>query len=269
MNRSLEIHAQMKLAIENVQKADIFVQCFQHMKTFTDSINVTFQEDNMFIQCMDPTMVLIMEFKLPASWFDMYEVREPIVIGLTTSIWAKVLAIRDKSQNIQLSTEDREDYLSVMYHVEDSKTVFDKSFEVPLISIDTDLLQIPEMEYPADIVLPSITFASMISQLKQFGDNMHIECTEEHVQMVSDSEVYGKMNTHIPIDDLEEFAIDEGKTIKCSLGLRMLHNVCSYQKIAKTIALGVSDTYPMKIEYKMDDDAILVFYLAPRVNDDD
>lgn len=134
--------------------------------------------------------------------------------------------------------------------------------------MDTDMLQIPEMEYPADIVLPSITFASMVSQLKQFGDNMQIECTEEHVQMVSDSEEFGKMNTHIPIDDLEEFAIDEGKTIKCSFGLRMLHNVCSYQKIAKTIALGVSDAYPMKIEYKMDDDAILVFYLAPRVNDD-
>ena len=69
----------MNLEIRDLQKADIFVQCFQHIKTFTETINIVFEPDQMFIQCMDSTMVLIMEFKLPSSWFDVYEVDQPII----------------------------------------------------------------------------------------------------------------------------------------------------------------------------------------------
>ena len=88
------------------------------------------------------------------------------------------------------------DHLSVLYHVDNSKTVFDKSFEVPLVDIDSELLQIPETEYPAEFSMPSISFASLIGQLKQFGDNLTIECTEEHIHLVAESQEYGKMNTH-------------------------------------------------------------------------
>lgn len=257
----------MRLEIKDITKADIFVQCFQHMKTFTDSINITFNEDSMYIQCMDSGMTLIMEFRLMSSWFDLYEVTTPITIGLMTNLWSKVLSIRDKTQTIALNTTDKPDHLSVLYHVDNSKTVFDKSFEVPLVDIDSELLQIPETEYPAEFSMPSISFASLIGQLKQFGDNLTIECTEEHIHLVAESQEYGKMNTHIPIEDLEEYAINENATVSCTYGLRMLHNICLYQKISKSIMLGVSSDFPMKTEYNMGDDAFLSFYLAPRITD--
>ena len=62
----------MKLVISDLQKAEIFVKCFQHMKTFVDSINIVFKMDQMYVQCMDSAMVLIMEFSLPKVWFDSY-----------------------------------------------------------------------------------------------------------------------------------------------------------------------------------------------------
>lgn len=261
------IITKMRLEISDLKKADIFVQCFQNMKTFTESINVIFDSEHMFIQCMDSTMVLIMELKLPSSWFDVYKVDEPVTIGLLTNLWSKVLGVRDKTHHILLNTEEKEDHVSVLFNQSNNKMVFDKSFEVPLISLDTDMLQIPEKEYPAEFTLPSTLFGSMVTQLKQFGDNMYVECTEEHIQLVADSQDFGKMKTHIPIEDLDEYAIDEGGKINCSFGLRMLHNVCSYQKIAETVSLGVSDNFPLKIEYNMSDNAMLVFYLAPRMED--
>ena len=59
----------MKLEITDLHKADVFVQCFQHMKTFVDNINIVFKEDQLYIQAIDHSMVLIMEFSLPSEWF--------------------------------------------------------------------------------------------------------------------------------------------------------------------------------------------------------
>lgn len=257
----------MNLEIRDLQKADIFVQCFQHIKTFTETINIVFEPEQMYIQCMDSTMVLIMEFKLPSSWFDVYEVEQSITIGLLTNTWTKVLLVRDKSQHIRLTTHERQDYVSVYFHVDDSKLVFDKSFEIPMIELDTELLHIPDMEYSAEFTLPSNTLSSMVQQLKQFGDVMHIECTEEHIQIIADSQEFGKMNTSIPIDDLDEYAIDEGGKVSSSFGLRMIHNVCMFQKVAKSVQLGLSDNFPMKLNFQMDADASLVFFIAPRMDD--
>ena len=257
----------MNLEIRDLQKADIFVQCFQHIKTFTETINIVFERDQMFIQCMDSTMVLIMEFKLPSSWFDVYEVDQPITVGLLTNTWTKVLHVRDKSQSIRLTTRERTDYVSVYLHVDDSKLVFDKSFEIPMIELNTELLHIPEMEYSAEFTLPSIILSSMVQQLKQFGDVMHVECTENHIQIIADSQEFGKMNTSIPIEDLEEYAIVEGSTVSSSFGLRMIHNVCLFQKVGKTVELGISNNYPMKLNFKMDDEATLIFFIAPRMDD--
>jgi len=258
----------MHINISNLAKADIFVQCFQHMKTFTDSINISFNSDHMFIQSMDSSMVIIMEFRLSSSWFDLYEVNEAITIGLSTNIWSKVLNVRDKSQMITLSSCKDNDYLAVEFDKSESKVIFDKSFEIPLISLDVELLHIPKMDYQAEWTLPCGTFASMVSQLKQFGDNLFIECSEEHIQLISDSQDYGKMNTHIPIDDLEEYSIEEGSTINSSFGLKMLYNVCLYQKISKSLSISISENQPMCLEYIMEEGAKLVFHLAPRIDDE-
>lgn len=256
----------MKLEIIDPTKADTFSQCFQHMKTFTDSINIVFNEDHMFIQCMDQAMTLIMEFKLPKEWFDVYEVSQSITIGVMTNILTKVLNIRDKTQTIKMNTHEKSDHLSVHYHVDNSPTIFDKSFEIPLISLDSELFHIPDTEYCAEFSLPTISMSSMINQLKSFGDTMTIECTEEHINMVSESQEYGKMNTFIPIEDLEEYSINEGESIKNSFGLKLIGNVCLFQKVAKTMEIGISDNFPMKMNYIMDNDVVLQFYLAPRVD---
>jgi proliferating cell nuclear antigen len=258
----------MRLEISNLQKADIFVQCFQHMKTFVDSINIVFKEEQMYVQCMDHSMVLIMELSIPSLWFDLYEVEQDVTIGISSHVLSKVISIRDKTQTIIWTTENSADKLSINFHAENSKLVFDKAFELPLIDLNTELLSIPDTDYPAEFTLPCSIFANMINQLKQFGDTLHIQCTEEHIQMISDSPELGKMNTHMPIEDLEEYAINEGQTVNSGFALRYLSNICLYQKISKSLFIGVSGDFPMKLQFQMHENAQLVFYLAPKINDD-
>jgi hypothetical protein len=78
------------------------------------------------------------------------------------------------------------------------------------------------------------------------------------------------MMVQIDINDLNEFSINEGETIELSFSISMLHNICMYSKISKNINVYIKDNFPMKIMYNLgEENANMVFYLAPKIKDDE
>lgn len=256
----------MKIGINSGTKCEIFVILFQQLKQFAEHINVMFDTNGLFIQGMDPSHIIIFELRLPSTWFSFYEVTESITIGINTIIISKVLNVHDKSQSMEISTGDK-DVLTIQYLNSSNKLVFDKLLEVPLLDIEYDLMEIPEMEYQAEFSLDSSTFATLINQMKQFSDNMTITCSEEKIHLSSHSEEKGKMMTHIPIDDLHEFAIEEDKTLEMTFAIKYIYDVTTYQKICKQISICVSENSPIKMMYEIDENAHMVFFMAPRIDD--
>jgi hypothetical protein len=103
-----------------------------------------------------------------------------------------------------------------------------------------------------------------------FGDNLEFKCSEKEIMLCSSSLEQGKMYVEIEIDDLSSFAIDENETIVSSFSLTFMHNICLYNKLSKEIELKITNQYPLKVIYKlpMNDDAQMVFYLAPKVEEE-
>jgi len=258
----------MNLEIQDLTKAETFVSCFHHMKLFTERVNIIFQPEQFFIQSVDSAAVVIFEIVLPKTWFDVYTLKEDqtVVVGLNTHLFFKVLNSREKTQRIEMNTR-LYDHLCVDF-ISDGKDAFDKHFEIPMIDLESEMLHIPTIEYQAEFSLPSILFASLISELKQFGDDLQIECTEEKISLVSNSLELGKMYTNISIEELQEYAIDEGETLKMSFSLKYLQYICAYQKLSKYISISCSNEIPIRIQYLLGTDAKMTFYLAPRILDD-
>ena len=263
----------MNIVITDLQKAETFSTLFQHVKLFSEHVNIMFDKDKMYLQAMDSSRVSIFEINIPSKWFDTYSHTNEanICIGINTNVLFKILNTRDKSQilSIQFDTNDN-DTLFIKFTSE-TKNVFDKQFQVPLMEIDSELMQIPDMDYAVEFTLPSTNFASVINQLKLFGDSLDIECSEEKIILHSSTVESGKMSVEMNIDDLNSYAINEGNTIKSSFGLSFLHNICMYNKIAKTIEISLYENYPMKIIYRLDEsdeNAKITYYLAPKINDE-
>ena len=260
----------MNIQITNSAKAEIFSSIFQHMKLFTDSINVMFEPGRMFIQAMDSARVSIVEMYLPADWFDKYENTKggTVTLGINTTIMFKVLSTRDKIQSILLHYDmAQSDKLGLEFKSE-SKAVFNKNFEIPLMDLDEEMMEIPTMDYQAEFSLPSANFASLVNQMKLFGDTLQFECSEDKIQMSAVSLDVGKMNVNIPIDDLNSFAIEEGENLDLSFSITHLSSICAYSKIAKDIDICITNNYPIRLTYLLNDGgAKFVFYLAPKISD--
>ena len=271
----------MKIIINNMQKAECFAALFQHIKLMTDNINIMFERERLYVQSMDSARVSIFEIIIPSTWFDEYTVDEPVNLGINASILYKILNARDKTQVMCMDYDpDNEDRLSIHFTSANNGSVtvsvqpnkdntFDKHFEIPLVDLESELLAIVELDYQAEIAFPSTYFASIINQLKMFGDTMEIQCSEENVILYATSVESGKMSVEIKIDDLTAFSILEGDELKLSFSLMYLHNICMYNKLAKDIELKMSTNYPMCIFYDLGEGAKIKYFLAPKIVDDD
>ena len=260
----------MDVKINNLLKADTFTSLFQHIKLFTEHVNVTFTDDKMYLQTMDSSRVSIVEMNLPKLWFDEYEMKDcSVTMGIQANVLFKVLNSRDKDQIIHLQYEKDSDKLYIHFTSE-NKQSFDKHFEINLIDLDVELLEIPDFDSNTDISVPSSYFAGIITQLQIFGDTIEFQCSEEKVQLISHSVDSGKMKVDIKVDELTEYSISESEEVmKISFSLSRIHNICSYHKLSKEVDIILTHDYPMKIIYKLDEEeATMTFYLAPKIGDD-
>ncbi len=271
---SINIILKMNICIQQIQKAEIFAGLFQHIKSFTEDVNIMFEKDRMYIQTMDSSRVSIIEMSLPAGWFDVYENKTPstITIGLKSTILFKILNSREKTQSIRIEYNEQDTDRLFIYFSSDNKLEFDKRFEFPLMEIDNEIMGIPEIEHQAEFTVCSQHFSSIVNQLQMFGDSMNIECSEEKILLSSNSQDQGKMMVEIKIEDLTSFIIDENETLNLSFSLNYLHNICLYNKIAKEVEIKLTPNYPLQVIYDLGtieggEKAEMKFYLAPKIDD--
>jgi|TARA_B100000900_G_C20586076_1_gene719605 proliferating cell nuclear antigen PCNA len=260
----------MNILISQAGKCEIFSQVFQHIKLFTEHINIHFRENGLYIQTMDGSHVSIFELSMPNTWFDEYKLGESgeLVIGIHSAILYRLLHSRDKEHTIHLEMPEKDsDNLYVDFTCENGN-VYDRHYQINLMEIDAEQLSIPDMEYQAEFSLPSITFANLIDQFKLFGDTLQLFCSEEKINMKAHSQETGNMNVAIPIDDILSFAIDEGEEINMFFSLSHLHNICCYSKIAKNMEIFVKKECPLRVTYPLDEEECYIrFYLAPKIDD--
>lgn len=258
----------MELVITNPVKADIFATIFQNIKLFTDHISILCKSTGLYIQTMDSSRVSIVELSLPATWFDKYSYTVDISIGISSSILYKILNARTVPQTIHIVYENEShDTLSVHFTTEEKKH-FDKHFEVPLIDLEQEYMHIPPIEYVAEFTVPSTIFSGLIQQLKMFGETMDINCSEEKIVLFSNSSDTGKMSVEINIDDLTSFSINESEELNLSFSLNYMHNICSFNKLAKEMEIKICNDYPLAIIYNVGDEGFMKFYLAPKIDSD-
>ena len=261
----------MDILLCDPEKINVFASIFQHIKVFTERINIVFHKDKVFMQSMDSCHVIIFEISLPAEWFDQYTHHgdASFTLGIHSSILFRILNARDKTHKVNIVYDSEDADKLHLHFTSDKKAEFDKHFEIILIELETEYMEIPEIEHEAEFILDSQNFANIINQLKMFGDNLSIKCSEEDIVLYSSSQDQGKMFVNIKIDDLTSFVIDEGGNIESSYSLAYLHNICLYNKIAREIEIKIAKDYPMKIVYKIagHDDSSMVFYLAPKIDE--
>jgi proliferating cell nuclear antigen len=254
----------MLLSITEKTKRDIFISLFQLLKAASSTVTIIFLEDHAYIQGMDSSHVCLFDAKIYNTWFDKYEICENDLknICLNSQILHSILSMAQEQDSVTLHYEGDADSLEI--DLTNAKGEFNKYFKIPLIDMESDLLEIPSVEYDVEFSIKAKKMNELISQLATFGDVINIKCTEEKIDLISKGDG-GEMLVNIPIDDLSEFSISEGQVIDISYSLNYINKMCITTKLSPEIEWSISADIPLKIKYDLGDNSSIMFFIAPKI----
>lgn len=254
----------MLLSITEKSKKDIFISLFQLLKSATSFVTIIFLEDHAYIQGMDSSHVCLFDAKIYNNWFDKYEILEDDLknICINSQILYSILTMSQEQDSVTFHYAGESDSLEI--DLTNAKGEFNKYFKVPLIDMETDLLEIPSVEYDVDFSIKSKKMSELISQLATFGDVINIKCSEEKIDLVCKGDS-GEMLVNIPIDDLSEFSISEGDVIDVSYSLNYINKMCITTKLTSEIEFSISGEMPLRIKYDLGNNSSVMFFIAPKI----
>ena len=243
----------MKIKLQTPHKADKFATIFHHLKVLSEYVNINLRDNGVYMQCLDSNHCCLFECTLHNSWFDEYQFdasQDTEQIGIHTATFYKVINIRQEKQEIEISSEGKYiDTININFTKGDKN--FDKSFEIPSIDLESELMEIPKDDTSVDLVIDTKRLAELASELVLFSETLTLIFSEEGIEFTA-SGSEGKMKSRIDLDEVNEYAVGENMRLKQSYSLKYLNIMCHFGKLSKEICMGFSEGRPMHLLYNID-----------------
>jgi proliferating cell nuclear antigen len=258
----------MRIQISDKKKKDIFVSLFQVLKNCSTLISITFEPDVAHIQGMDKSHVCLFDVKLHKNWFTNYDIIDSTKICFDSNVFHSIISTKSENQDLIIKmNSDDQDVLYVNFEsIEVKKGDFKKSFKMPLVEYEYEEMNIPVVDYDAEFSLSSKQISDMFSQLNNFGNDIIINCSETSISLTTNG-ITGEMRVDIPIDDLSSYSIVEGEDITLTYSLAYINKMCITNKLSSDVEFSLSNECPMKISYDLGDNSLMIFFMAPKMND--
>ena len=257
---------------------------------------------------MDKAHVCLLELHLQNDWFDLYEYedeKENLFVGVNNELFYKIINSKQEEQQMKIEYEDGSDTINLSFsekedleelknaknakkkntkkkkankkskkkgkekevEKKDKSKHFSKSFEMKTFDVENELLGIPDYDYSVDLILPAKVCVSLSQELSMFNDNVRIICSQDNVELIASGNT-GKMKVNMDIDDVIEYAIEEGVQLDITYSIQYFQLMCQFHKLADKVTLGFSENLPMTMMYELDETSSMKFYLAPVMDDD-
>ena len=238
----------MRVLIKNQKKVHTFSTIFKNTNEILSSVNVSFTSEKMYAQGMDITQTCLFEINILKDWFDEYVIHDDITIGLPCTLMYKLLSCLEEKQEILMYMDNKKDKLYIDFENDEK---YKKTFELPLLELDYDMVDIPLREYDCDINIKTNEFVKLINQLKLFGKNVKIHCTPYGLKMQGYGD-FGKMKVEIQEKDIIKYAYSEDIDIKQEYNLDFIDKMCKFEKISDEMFIHFDDKNPMVIIYPIE-----------------
>ena len=130
-------------------------------------------------------------------------------MGLSCELIFKLFScIRDGQQLEIVLKPDKPDYMFVNFI---NSNDMDKSFEIRLLDMDPNNLEVPIEEAELDLLIETSEFKRLISEMTLFSDNVDFVCNsdEDHLELTGTGVLTGKMTVIIKDENVKYFGILE------------------------------------------------------------
>lgn len=219
---------------------------------------------------MDSSHVSLITLTLRKEGFAHFRCDTNMTMGVKMGSISRILKCADGGDTITLKAEDDGDTLNLVFENEKADRISD--FELKLIELEAEHLDIPEEECQATIDMPSGEFQRLCRDLTVLGDACAISVTKEGVRFSVEGDVGKGSVTLRPTesaDGKDYIKVDMKQVIEQKFALRYLTMFTKATSLSDHVVLTLTNEMPLKIEYGIEGLGSLCFYLAPKMEGDE
>ena len=173
----------MKLTVRTPYVINKLILLLSNLKNIVETVLLRFEDNKLIIQEMDMTHISMLFINIELRWFGLYEFNENEYIGINCEILSLILKCFNKDHDTMiLESIENGDNLNIIF---DGKNCARKSFIIPCMDIDNEIMGIPEVDHDVDMTINTAYFKKLINELALFGDDVLIKCSDTYLKFIT------------------------------------------------------------------------------------
>jgi proliferating cell nuclear antigen len=152
-------------------QASSFKAAFEVLKDILNDVNMYFTPDGVKILTLDTARVALVDLELHADNFEEYECVEPITAGINITNTFKLLKTISNTDTLTVEINNK-DVMNIFIENPVKKT--NTKFELKLLDIDEDHIQVPEVPVTITTIMPSIDFQRICRDMNNLASELII-----------------------------------------------------------------------------------------------
>lgn len=258
LNLFLFFHCVVYTMEAKFAKGIVFKRVVESIKDFVPEANFICSREGISLQAMDTAHVALVSVFFSREAFESYVCNTDIPLGLNISSLTKTLKMAESDDSIHLKAQLDGDQLEV--RIEQSRRT--AKFQLALMNLDMDQLQIPEQECDCQLQMNSSEFKKICADLAAFGDTIILYGSPEGFSF----DVKGvEGQASIQLTDLDQ--LDCEVDVELEFAIRYLNLFSKATVLSPTVHLRLSGNTPLIVEYPFEH-GYIKFYLSPKIIDE-
>jgi len=253
-----------------LQQAVLLKKVVDAMKDLCKDVNFDCSEKGLQVQAMDSSHVALVSLILRESAFSEFKCDRAASLGMNIDSLAKVFKMCGSSDKLRLRYQNDTDHVTFVCESTEEDRIAD--FDLKLMEIESEHMEIPEQQYKVIAKLPSAEFLKICRDLKEFGETMQINATKEGIRFTVQGDV-GTGNVMLKPRESEKaeerVSLTVHEPVNATFALRYLTNFAKASPLCGSVEIGLAAEAPLSVKYDIDtaDNGHLQFYLAPKIDE--
>lgn len=242
-------------------QASALKSCFEVLKEALHDVNMYFDETGISITALDNAKVALINLKLDAENFEVYECKEVIQAGINVSNFYKIMKVITSNDVLTLEMTNTEKIRVIIENDTKNSTT---RFELCLLWINEDMLQLPEIKPDCITTLASIDFQRLCRDMGNIGQDVSIS-RNNNMFVVKCNGEFASQETSIDTEQNNfDGEIGGNYSLKYINMFTKATSMCSNMQIKQTLP---TDKMPIAFSYDVANLGKIEFYLVARLDD--
>jgi len=254
----------------HLQHAVLLKKIVDAMKDLCKDVNFDCSEKGLQVQSMDSSHVALVSLLLRESAFHDFKCDRPISLGTNVDSLGKIFKMCGPNDSMKIKWQNDADTLNFQCESSDDDRIAD--FDLKLMQIESEHMEIPEQHYKVVAKLPSSEFQKICRDLKELGETMQMSASKEGLKFSVAGDV-GSGNVMLKPREAEKpeerVTLTVHEPVTATFALRYLVNFAKAAPLCGVVELGLGPDAPLLVKYDLEkaDNGFMQFYLAPKIDE--